>query len=217
MVNGILIEACIDSLETAEAAIASGADRLELCDFRVPHGVTPELTLLETVLEISPIPVHVLIRPRGGEFLFTRENEVAMMVGQVLDVRAAGAAGVAIGALTQARGVDQPLTALLVEKAHPLTVTFHRAFDSTPEPSVALEVLVNLRVNRVLTSGHAATAETGIPGLGRMVRTTGDRIGIIAAGGIRGHNVLRIVQETGVREIHSRGDIGAIVRALKAG
>ena len=216
MENGILIEACVDSVEASEAAIAGGADRLELCDFREPDGVTPELTLLENVLEISPIPVHVLVRPRGGDFLFTGEH-VAVMVRQVLDIRAAGAAGVAIGALTSARGVDQALTALLVEKAQPLSVTFHRAFDSTPDATVALDVLANLRVNRILTSGHAATAEAGTSGLGRCVRSAGDRIGIIAAGSIRGHNVLRIVQESGVREIHSRGAIKPIVQALKAG
>ena len=217
MVSGLQIESCVDSLETARAAIDAGADRLELCDFSAPDGVTPSLTLLESVLALSPIPVHVMIRPRGGNFVYSLENEVAAMVRAVLDVRAAGVAGVVIGALTGAHGVHQSLTALLVEKAHPMSVTFHRGFDSTPDPEVALEVLVNLRVNRVLTSGHAADAQTGIPGLGRLVRAASDRIGIIAAGGIRGHNVVRIVQETGVKEIHSRGDIGEIVRALKAG
>ena len=217
MQNSVLIEACVDSIETAQAAIDAGADRLELCDFSAPDGVTPSFTLLESALKLSPIPVHVLIRPRGGNFVYSVENEVAVMVRAVLDARAAGAAGVVLGALTGAHGVDQSLTALLVEKAQPMSVTFHRGFDSTPDSVVALEVLVNLRVNRVLTSGHAADAETGIPGLGRLVRAAGDRIGVIAAGSIRGHNVVRIVQETGVKEIHSRGDIGAIVRALKAG
>ena len=217
MINGVTIEACVDSLKSVRSAMEAGADRLELCDFREPAGVTPSFTLLEEVLRISSVPVHVLIRPRGGSFVFTGENEVASMVSQVLDVRTAGAAGVAIGALTTANGVDQSLTGLLVEKAHPMSVTFHRAFDTIPEPSIALEVLVNLRANRVLTSGSMPNAETGIPGLGRLVRAAGERIGIIAAGGIRGHNVLRIVQETGVREVHSRGDIGAIVRALKDG
>lgn len=217
MVNGILIEACVDSLKTVHAAIEGGADRLELCDFREPDGVTPSFALLEEVLGISPIPVHVLVRPRGGSFVFTGENEVAIMVRQVLDVRTAGAHGVAIGALTAAHGIDQSLTGLLVEKASPMSVTFHRAFDLTPEPSIALEVLVNLRANRVLTSANMPTAEAGVPGLGRLVRAAGERIGIIAAGGIRGHNVVRIVQESGVKEIHSRGDIGAIVRALKDG
>ena len=217
MRSGILIEACVDSIETAQSAINGGADRLELCDFREPDGVTPSFALLESVLAISSIPVHVMVRPRGGNFVFSLENEVAMMVREVLDARAAGAHGLVIGALTEARGVDQTLTALLVEKARPLPVTFHRAFDSTPEPAIGLEVLANLNVSRVLTSGNAPNAEAGIHGLGRLVRGAGDRIGIIAAGGIRGHNVLRIVQESGVREIHSRGDIGAIVRALKAG
>ena len=217
MVNAIHIEACVSSLETAQAAIDGGADRLELCDFKEPDGITPSFALLEQILKTSPIPVHVLVRPRGGNFVFAAEGEVANMVGQVLDVRTAGAAGVVIGALTPAGGVDQTLTALLVEKAHPLAVTFHRAFDAIPEPLVALEVLVNLRAQRVLTSGHAPDACLGVPGLGRLVRAAGKRIGIIAAGGIRDHNVVRIVRETGAREIHSRGDIGAIVRALKAG
>jgi copper homeostasis protein len=217
MVSGVQIESCVDSLETAQAAIDAGADRLELCDFSAPDGVTPGIPLLESVLAASPIPVHVMVRPRGGNFVYSGEDDVALMVRAVLDARAAGAAGVALGALTAAHGVDQSLTALLVEKARPMAVTFHRGFDSTPDPEVALEVLVNLRVRRVLTSGHAADAQTGIPGLGRLVRAAGDRIGIIAAGSIRGHNVVRIVQETGVKEIHSRGDIGAIVRALKAG
>ncbi len=217
MVNGILIEACVDSVEAAEAAIAAGADRLEVCSFREPGGVTPSFGLVEDLLVLSPVPLHVLVRPRGGRFVYLAGNEMGIIERQVQALARIGAHGVVTGALTEDRDIDQPFVALLREYARPLAVTFHRAFDVSRDRADSLEVLVKIGVHRVLTSGHPMSAEDGIPGLRALVRQAERRIGVIAAGGIRGHNVLRIVQETGVREVHSRGAIGPIVQALKAG
>lgn len=216
MENSVLIEACVDSLTAAEAALDAGADRLELCDFRVPDGMSPSFTLVEAVLRVSHVPVHVLVRPRGGSFVFG-PNEVAVMVRQIFDLKGLGVQGMVIGALTPNGGVDQSITTTLQRMALPHAVTFHRALDATPDPGAALEVLINLRVGRVLTSGHAPSAEAGIPVLKELVRRAAGRLGIIAAGGIRAHNALHIVQETGVREIHSRGEIAGLVRAVRAG
>ena len=216
MKNPVLIEACIDSLAGAKAAIAAGAGRLELCDFRVPDGVTPDFELVRAVAGFSPVPVHVLVRPRGGDFVF-RRPELAEMTRTVAELRWIGAHGVAIGALTRGGTIDEPAIRMLQEAARPMGVTFHRAFDLIPNPEAALDGLIRLGVDRVLTAGPARSAEAGIPGLRDLVERAGGRIGIIAAGGIREHNVARIVRETGVREVHSRGDPAALIRALAAG
>jgi copper homeostasis protein len=218
MQEGVLIEACVDSVAAAEAAIAGGADRIELCDFRVPDGITPGFLLIEEVLRRSLVPVHVMVRPQGGSFEYgSNPNDSAVLAQQIAAVRGLGVPGIVIGALTPANQIDSPLMTDVIQRARPMAVTFHRAFDATPDPEVALEVLINLGGDRVLTSGHAPDAEAGIPGLGRLVRRAAGRIGIIAAGGIREHNVARIVRETGVREIHSRGDVAGLIRGLWAG
>ncbi len=214
MVHGVFIEACVDSQEAALAAIAAGANRLELCDFRVAGGVTPDLRLVEIVTRASPVPVHVLVRPRDGNFVFPAE-ELAPMIRVIDRLEAIGVHGVVTGALTPRGAVDRVATGRLLQAARPLSFTFHRAFDAGADPHAALETLIELGVDRVLTSGHAPTAEAGISGLATLVRQAADRIGILAGGGIRGHNVARIVRETGVREIHSRGDVAAIVRGLR--
>jgi len=214
----VLIEGCVDSVESAEAAIAGGAGRLELCDFRVTDGITPSTALAETITRRSPVPVHALVRPRGGDFAFPPESEeLALMLRQIAALKAIGIHGVVSGALTASGAVDREAVERLVRAARPLSFTFHRAFDASADPAEALDTLIALGVDRVLTSGHAATAEAGIPGLAALVRRAAGRIGILPGGGIREHNAARIVRETGVREIHSRGDVGAIARALKAG
>lgn len=200
----VLLEACVDSVASADQAARAGAGRLELCADLVEGGVTPSPGMLATVKERVALPVHVLIRPRGGDFLYDAD-EAAVMLADLAACRELGADGAVLGALTPSGTVDSELTRRLVEAARPLAVTFHRAFDLTRDAGEALEALIALGIDRVLTSGQAPTAEAGIPLLTRLVADAGDRITILAGGGIDAGNAARIIRATGVREIHVGG------------
>lgn len=147
------------------------------------------------------IPLHVMIRPRSGDFHFSTA-ECEAMIWDIAEAKRAGADGVVIGALNQQGLVDREWTARLVQVARPLVVTFHRAVDATPEIGVAVESLAHLGVDRVLTSGGAATAQQGLKALGALVREFGTRIGIMPCGQIRADNVVRIAKATRATEIH---------------
>ena len=200
----VRVEACVDSVESALAAQAGGASRVELCDDLVEGGTTPSAGMIATCRERLRIPLFVIIRPRGGDFHYS-EVELEVMRRDIATARELGADGVVLGVLHRDGSIDEERTRALVEEAGPLSVTFHRAFDVCREPFEALEVLVRLGIDRVLTSGQAATAEQGIPVIAGLVRQAAGRIGILAGGGIREGNVQRIVRETGVREVHLRG------------
>lgn len=151
------------------------------------------------------IPLHVLIRPRVGDFVYTA-GELREMVDAIGDANAAGADGVVIGALTTAGRIDEPAMRRLLAAARPLTVTCHRAFDGIADQPAALEVLVRLGVDRVLTSGGASTALEGADRLRQLVDAGAGRIVIMAGGGIRPANVAQVVRSSGVREVHARTD-----------
>ena len=202
----VLVEACVDSLVSASRAVAGGARRLELCSGLVEGGVTPSLGLMETVRKAVDVPIHVLIRPRGGDFLYDAD-EVAVMTADIALARRLGMAGVVIGALTPDGRIDERVTGALAGAARPMAVTFHRAFDLAESARECVEALVRLGIERVLTSGQANTAVEGIPVLREMVRWSAGRVAVLAGGGISESNALRIVRETGVREIHLRGSI----------
>ncbi|HEU5219226.1 MAG TPA: copper homeostasis protein CutC [Gemmatimonadales bacterium] len=200
----ILVEACVDSVFSARQAAAGGAQRLELCDNLVEGGTTPSVGMIAAVRDAVRLPVFVLIRPRGGDFLYDAD-EVRIIRRDITEAGTHGADGVVIGALTREGRVDAGIMARLLDAARPMAVTFHRAFDLARDPGEALEMLVKLGIPRVLTSGQAPTALEGIPLLKTLVRQAGDRIEILAGGGISEENAGRIVRETGVREIHLRG------------
>jgi len=199
-----LIEACVDSVESATQAQAGGAGRVELCAGLGEGGTTPSSGTIALARERLTIGLFVLIRPRGGDFRYTPE-EYETMSRDVTAARAAGADGIVLGALTESGQVDREGMSRLLDAAGPLPVTFHRAFDASRDLDEALDVLLELGVRRVLTSGGAGTALEGIPTLARLVRRAHGRIGILAAGGIDESNARRIVRETGVGEIHLRG------------
>jgi len=199
-----LIEACVDSVESAIQAQAGGAGRVELCAALGEGGTTPSSGTIQVAREHLTIGLFVLVRPRGGDFRYTSE-EYETMTRDVTAAKALGADGVVVGALTESGQVDRDGVRRLIEAAHPLPVTFHRAFDASRDLDEALDVLQELGVRRVLTSGGERTAETGIPVLKRLVARAGERIRILAGGGIDETNAARIVRETGVREIHLRG------------
>src|ERR1051325_11783650 len=157
----MLVEACVDSVAGGLAAVAGGAGRLELCTGLVEGGLTPSAGLMATVSERVAAPVHVLIRPRGGDFLYS-DDEMALMLRDIAGAKRLGVAGVVLGALDAGGRGDVEHTSVLVDAARPMAVTFHRAFDLTRSPVEALDALMALGIERVLTSGQAASAEAGV-------------------------------------------------------
>lgn len=166
-------------------------------------GTTPSPGTIEVARERLTIGLFVLIRARGGDFRYS-PDEYETMTRDVTAAKALGADGVVVGALTEAGQVDRDGVRRLLEAAHPLPVTFHRAFDASRDLGEALDVLLELGVRRVLTSGGERTAEAGIGKLKHLVSRAGDRTTILAGGGIDETNAARIVKETGVREVHIR-------------
>ena len=213
-----LIEAYVDTLETARAAEASGAGRLELCG-PGEGGLTPSPALLALVMAHAAIPVHVMVRPREGGFRYTADEFAAMRRGVEL-AKGAGAAGVVFGILRADATLDEERMRDLIALARPLRVACHRAFDRTPDADAALETLLALGVDLVLTSGHAPTAIEGTPTLARLVRRAGDALVILAGGTVRAENVAELVAATGVREVHARASdpaaFAALVRAARS-
>ncbi|WBB70527.1 copper homeostasis protein CutC [Micromonospora sp. WMMD812] len=195
-------EICIDSVEGALAAEAAGADRVELCSALFDGGLTPSIGTIETALHrVDRIRVHVIVRPRAGDFIYS-PAEVDAMVRDVRAAVAAGAHGVVIGALTAEGDVDVPTTRKLIEAAGGARITFHRAFDMVRDPFEALEQLVELGVDRVLTSGQEVSVLEGAPLIADLVRRAGDRIIVMPGGGITPRNIARIIEATGATEYH---------------
>ena len=164
-------------------------------------GTTPDLQLLLKCRSQIKIPVFMLVRPREGDFLYT-DAEHDTMIGQIRRAKNAGAHGIVTGELTSDRHVAEARTAALVEVARPLPVTFHRAFDDCLELGAALEAVIRTGANRVLTSGGARTAPDGADRIARLVTQAKGRIEILAGGGIDADNVVRVIQDSGVKEVH---------------
>jgi copper homeostasis protein len=204
MPTPILVEACVDSVESALAAGRGGAHRLELCANLIEGGTTPSPGTLAVCRARLEIPIFVLIRPRGGDFLYSAA-ELAVMLEDIRRVKQAGAQGVVIGVLRADGEIDADRTGELIAAARPLHVTFHRAFDVSRDAARALEALVALGVERVLTSGRAATAPEGAETIARLVRQAAGRIGVLPGGGITPDNVAALVRATGVTEVHLTG------------
>jgi copper homeostasis protein len=208
----ILIEAAVESLESALAAQGAGANRVELCANLSVGGTTPGASLIAAVLDKTNLPVFVMIRPRGGGFVYS-DDEIEEMLGDIEHARSTRVAGIVTGVLTPDARVDVERTRALVNAASRLPVTFHKAFDSTDNLPEALEQLVQIGVSRVLTSGGAPTALDGASAIADLVDRARDRIAIIAGGKVRAHNVRELIARTGVREVHAR-DVRGIPEAL---
>ena len=200
----VLIEACVDSVTSALAAEKGGARRIELCDALETGGITPSAAKIQLCVERLSIPVIVLIRARGGDFLYG-DTTTEEMLRDITIAKSFGAHGVAIGALLADGTIDVPRTQAMIEAARPMEVVFHRAFDGTPDPFAALETLHGLGVQRVLTSGQAPTALEGVDILRHLVQAAKGRITILAGGGINEENAAAIVKGSGVQELHIRG------------
>ena len=212
----ILVEAAVDSLDDALAAVEGGADRLELCANLSVGGTTPDHALIATVLRRVAVPVFAMIRPRGGSFVYA-DSEIDRMRRDVEMSLDLGVAGVVLGVLDPANRIDVGRTqSLIAVAAGGRRVTFHRAFDRTPDLLAGVDTLISLGVARVLTSGGAPTASEGADVLAALVERAGDRLGILAGGGVRANNVRDIIERSGVREVHARCERDANrIRAIK--
>jgi copper homeostasis protein len=197
----LIYEVCVDSLAGVRAAKAAGADRVELCGDLLEGGTTPSCGMIRQARTIADIGLHVMIRPRGGDFLFD-DDEFATMQADIETAKAEGADGLVIGLLTAGGTVDAERAGDLVARARPLSVTFHRAFDMTPDPFQALEALIGLDIDRVLTSGQEATVLEGLPLISELVQRAGERIIVMPGGGITARNAERIVTVARPKEIH---------------
>lgn len=200
----VLIEVCVDSTEGALAAQEGGAQRVELCSALFEGGLTPSAGAISVAREHVRIGLNVIIRPRSGDFLYS-DAEMELMTEDIRVAKRLGADGVVIGVLDSDGRVDVDRTARLIAEARPLSVTFHRAFDMTRDPFEALEQLIRLRVDRVLTSGQESTALAGIDLLRDLVSAAGERMTVMPGGDIQERNIQKIVHLTGARELHVTG------------
>ena len=197
----MICEICVDSVEGVRAARDAGASRVELCASLIEGGITPSRGMIRQARAVSGIKLHVIIRPRGGDFLFS-DSEFDVMAADIETAKAEGADGVVIGQLTADGMIDVARTRELMAIARPMAVTFHRAFDMTPDPVAALETLIGLGIDRVLTSGQEASVLEGLPFITELVKRAGDRIIVMPGGGITPRNVERIVSTAKPKEIH---------------
>ncbi len=201
MKEPILIEVCVDSVVSAVAAERGGAERIELCSDLFEGGVTPSAGLIEAVRASISIGLHVLVRPRPGDFCYT-EEEFRVIRRDIEIAKGLSADGVALGVLKTNGAVDVTRTRELVELARPLSVTFHRGFDMSADLLRSLEEACSAGVDRILTSGGEPDCSQGGEMIRGLVDAAGDRIVIMAGGGIRPHNASMLLDRTHVREIH---------------
>jgi copper homeostasis protein len=202
--NRPLVEVAVDCVEAAEMAWSLGADRVELCQALELGGLSPSRGLLAAVVRGARGEVVAMIRSRPGDFT-VGADDLAIMVEDVAAAKSAGCAGVAIGALLPNREIDAPAVAALVSAADGVGVTYHRAFDLCPQPIKAVARLIELGVKRVLTAGGTTTAIEGRAQIAKTVTRAGSSLRVIAAGGITSENVVSLVKEARVGEIHLSG------------
>lgn len=197
----VIVEICCTSYQSALNAKYAGADRIELCDNYFEGGTTPSAGLVKNISEKIGIKMNVLIRPRGGDFLYS-EDEFETMKEDISILKELGAEGFVLGLLKEDGTIDIERTRELVVHAEPFPVTFHRAFDMTPDPVQSLQDVIETGARRLLTSGMSTTAIEGKMLIKKLVELKGDEIIIMAGGGLRKNNIKRFLADTHVKEIH---------------
>ena len=198
-----IIEICANSAQSCVEAEAGGAARVELCAGIPEGGTTPSYGEIKTAQALtSSIDINVIIRPRGGDFLYT-PAEIDAMLADIDLCKQLGVHGVVFGCLTKEGDIDVALMRRFIEAARPLSVTCHRAFDVARDPFTALEQLIELGCDRILTSGQQSDAVKGIPLIAELVKRSADRIIIMPGCGVRENNIARIEAETGAKEFHT--------------
>lgn len=200
------LEVCCADINSVYAAIEGGADRIELCTGLSEGGTTPSSALIKAAVD-SGIPVHVLIRPRSGDFVYN-DAEKKIILNDIRHARRIGVRAVVIGALTSDGDVDENFLAECIRAADGIKVTFHRAFDCCKNPFGAIDTLIKYGVDYILTSGMAESACAGADMLRQMNIYAGNKIKIIAAAGINSKNVAHIASVTGCDEFHASARIG---------
>jgi len=198
----IIFEVCANSLQSAIAAQEGGADRIELCADLSSGGLTPSAAEIKLTVQNLKIPVFVLIRPRGGDFLYNKQ-EFEIMKEDILYAKSCGAAGVVFGILNPVAEIDVDRCTELVNIAKPMQTTFHRAFDRVMNFNTALEDVIKTGAQRILTSGLSEKAADGKEILKKLAALADNRISIMAGGGINPQNITGIILQTGVKEVHA--------------
>jgi copper homeostasis protein len=196
-----VLEVSIEGVDGLLVAQDNGADRVELCASVLEGGITPSIGVVREALRRARVPVFVIVRPRGGDFLYS-EPEFESMLQDVIALKELGVPGVVTGCLTSGGDVDEQRTGELLRLARPMSFTFHRAFDMVREPAQALEVLIGLGVDRVLTSGQRATAMEGLANLKQLGQLANGRMIVMPCGGLRAGNIGQVCRETGLCELH---------------
>jgi copper homeostasis protein len=202
--DSYLIEVCAGHIQSAIAAQEGGAKRVELCNNLYEGGTTPSYAAIKITRAKLNIGLNVMIRPRGGDFCYS-ELEFETMKEDIQISKKLGADGVVFGILLPDGNVDVFRTAQLVKLAKPMSVTYHRAFDVTVDPFRALEEIIDLRIERILTAGQANTVSQGIDLIAQLVKMAKGRIIIMPGSGINENNIQKISDKTGAREFHLTG------------
>jgi len=208
----VLVEICVGDVMSAVAAQTGGADRVELCDNLSSGGTTPSAGAVAMACRHVTIPVHVLVRPRAGNFVYA-PLEVDVMRHDIEVAKALGAAGVVLGVLTADRTIDREQMAILTELARPLSLTFHKAFDQVRNQKAALGILMELGIDRVLTSGGQGSALDGVETLAMLVESAGGRLAVMAGGRLDARSLPRVIRQAKVNEVH----LGSAVSENNAG
>lgn len=196
-----ILEVCVDNIESLKTAQQHGANRIELCGALALGGITPNCGLIKSAVDAATVPVYLMIRPRAGDFLFSAD-EVEIMLADITQVKRLGVNGIVIGALTAAAEPDLNICRRLIDAADGLGVTFHRAFDLCRNPQTALEQIIELGCERVLTSGQQPTALQGAALIRQLISQADQRISIMPGAGVNPQNALALLQTTGAQELH---------------
>ena len=197
-----ILEVCAQSYVSALVAEAAKADRIELCAALEVGGLTPSPSLMLAVRRDLTIPICVLVRPRAGDFFYTKE-EFEIIKNDVIWCRDNGMDGVVVGCLDENNELDALKMKELARLAYPMEIVCHKAFDRTPTPSVSLDKLISWGYDRVLTSGGAKNVVEGSAELARLIKQAEGKIEILAGGGVRSENVVELVRNTGIQQVHS--------------
>lgn len=198
----MILEVCVDSVESARAAQEGGAQRVELCADLEHGGTTPSIGMIQSVREAVSISLHTMIRPRPGDFCYS-DDELEVMARDIEMAKKAGCDGVVFGVLTSARAIDTVRTKVLIDVARPMNVTFHRAIDECVDVVGASNELRRLGIDRILTSGGGADVVAGAEIIKALVDASRGHPRILAGGGVTLENVADLVLKTGVREVHA--------------
>lgn len=197
-----LLEICAYNIQSCNAAYQAGASRIELCSSPAEGGVTPGYGIVKHVVDKIAIPAYIMVRPRGGNFVYSAE-ELDIMHADIRQLKQMGCKGVVVGPLTNDGKVNTDELKRMTDLAYPMEVTFHKAFDRVDEPFTALEHIIDAGCARILTSGLCNTATEGSELLKQLITVAANRIIIMPGGGVRSTNIRQLADATGATELHS--------------